>query len=150
MSIFISGKILANTTNIDKVLVRRIKRHWVLKLCWVVYNLDTWSILKNSASLIWTQRLLKLNSDGLRVRTHCWNANASAINAQFRKVHNLATLVLHLHFLRGIANLIKAADLWNQINCQLVCKWSGLGYFPTCNNISHLVLQARKTRQACT
>jgi len=75
--------------------------------------------------------------------------DAGAADLQLRQVHDLPTLVLHLHFLAGVALELLAADLGDQVIRDLVGEDLGLVGFPMAQSLN-LVHQLHRAAGAGT
>ena len=71
-------------------------------------------------------RHVKVAGDGDGVAADHGNTDAGAGDCQIRQVHQLPAFVLHLHFFAGVAFKLFAADLGNQVECDLMGEDLGL------------------------
>ena len=77
------------------------------------------------------------------------NTHTGTVYTKLRITHNLASFVLHFHFLAGVSGLVEAANLWNEIIGNLILEGIDCYLLAMCQR-THLLIQLTYSIDACT
>ena len=134
------GEVGADAADEDDVLVAGVQGHGVALIGQVVHQAAAGGVGDGFPGLGHGDGLIKMQAGGDGVAAHHRHPDAGAAHQQLRQVHNLPALVLQLHFLAGIALVLLAANLGNQVEGNLVGEHLGLVLLPS-GQCLHLVHQ---------
>ena len=125
------GDVAPHASDPDEVLVGGVERHGVPVVRAygraIVHQLDTGRGIKRRMNRLELHRAVELERDALGVRAQHRHAHAGAAHRKLGQMHDLATLVLELHLLGGVALVVEPADLRDQVAHELGRKRARLG-----------------------
>ena len=141
------GQVGTDTAHEHDVLSGGIQGHGVLLILQVIHQLHAGGLGQHLPGFLHGNAAVEAQLDGNGVASHDRHTDAGAGNVQLRQVHDLPALVLHLHFLAGVALELLAADLGDQVVGDLVGEGLDIHVLTLLQGLD-LVFQLRHTGNA--
>ena len=84
-------------------MIAGVQGHGILLVCQVIHQSAARGLGNDCLGLLHRDGTVEVQAHGNGVAAHHGHTDAGAADTQLRQVHDLPALVLHLHFLAGVA-----------------------------------------------